>query len=195
MRIAGRVEFRGEADQPEHRIRARSRFAAGMSADARAEGDRVSKRQARVERGIAVLEHHLHRALHLADRNAARAAHLLAVENQGTGIGLDQADQQPRRRRLAAAGLADDAQRFALADLEADRIDGLHDYAPAGLAAVEGEVFRESFRDQHRLPRPADVARIADRYDRRFGVCRDRQSHHALRPSHPSRYGSRRSSG
>src|SRR6516165_6457373 len=168
VRIARGVELRREADQGEHGFRPRSRGAPRMPAYARTEGDRVGKRKARVERGIAVLEHHLYRALHPADGDAAHASDLLAVENQRAGIGFDQANQQPRRRRLPAAGLADDAQRLALADHEADTIDGPHDNAGAEPVAVEGKMLREVLRDQHRLPWPADIARIAHQ----CGLCR-----------------------
>src|SRR6516162_7994413 len=111
-----------------------------MAAYARAESDGVRKRQARVERGIAVLEHHLHRALHFAYGNAVVASDLLAIEDQGTGVGLDQADQEPRRGRLAAPGLPHNAERLAFAELEAECIDGLHHRAPAAPATREGEM-------------------------------------------------------
>ena len=39
---------------------------------------------------------------------------------------LEQPGDQPARRRLAAAGLADEAEGLALCDGEVDAVDGLH---------------------------------------------------------------------
>ena len=49
-------------------------------------------------------------------------------------VGLHQPQQQPRGRRLAAAGLAHEPERLAAHDVERDAVDGLH---RADLAAEE----------------------------------------------------------
>ena len=57
----------------------------------------------------------------------------LAVKDDFAGVRLDQVQQQPRRRRLAAAGLADNAERLAFGDVERDavyRLDGVSHKPP-----------------------------------------------------------------
>src|SRR6202008_2841215 len=44
----------------------------------------------------------------------------LAAEGDVAVVGVDQGEDDPRRRRLAGAGLADDPERLAGADLERD---------------------------------------------------------------------------
>src|SRR5262245_13423097 len=63
-------------------------------------------------------------------------------------------DDGARRRRFAAAGLADEPQRLACAELETDAVDGPHvpDYAPQH-AGRDGVVPREP--SQLELPNAA----------------------------------------
>ena len=70
----------------------------------------------------------------------------LTVEHHGAGIRLDQAHQQTGGGRFAAAGFADDAERFALADGEGDVVHRLHrgDLA-VEQAAADGEVLAQAF--------------------------------------------------
>ena len=99
--------------------------------NARAERDGVLDRQPRVERGVAVLEDHLHlfaEGVEIERRGADR----LAVEQDVSGVGRDDLHDQPGGRGLAAAGLADDAERLALGDVEVDAVDRAHHRA--GLA-------------------------------------------------------------
>jgi hypothetical protein len=99
----------------------------------RAEGDGVLDGQARVERGVAVLEHHLHLAAELAQRQVRPAD--APVEDDLAASG-DQVHQQPRGGGLAAARFADDAERLALAHVEVDAVDRAHDLpVAAGRAA------------------------------------------------------------
>ena len=53
------------------------------------------------------------------------AAMSTAVERDRAGRRVDEAEQQPPDRRLAAAGLADEAERLAAPDREADAVDRL----------------------------------------------------------------------
>ena len=86
-------------------------------------GDDRADRLARVQRRVRVLEDHLHLA---AQRLAARAPRerrdVAAVErDRARSSASSSRSDQPRGRRLAAARLADDAERLALADVERRR--------------------------------------------------------------------------
>ena len=79
--------------------------------------------QARVQRRVRVLEHHLQFAAvgpHLAPRQPVDA---LAVDPDLAGGRLDQLQDRLAGGRLAAAALADQAQGLALGDVERDAVD------------------------------------------------------------------------
>ena len=88
-------------------------------------GDDAAGRHARIERRVRVLEHHLHALAVRAHRAGVEMRDVLAVEADRAGGRLDQAQQQRADRRLAAAGLADEAERLARRDREADAVDRL----------------------------------------------------------------------
>ena len=106
-------------------------------------------RHARVERRERVLEDDLHLA---ADRLQLRAATAASGRpwspswrKQTSPLGrLRRPQDQSPGRGLAAAGLADQAERLALVDLEADAVDGLDlaDHA-AQQPALDREVLLE----------------------------------------------------
>ena len=73
-------------------------------------GDDVARRHARVQRGVWILEHHLHTAAERQQLLAAQAERVDAVEPHGARIGALQHQQCPCQRRLSAAGLADQAE-------------------------------------------------------------------------------------
>src|SRR5438270_379135 len=77
----------------------------------------------RVERGEGVLEDDLHVAAEAAELTAAGCEHVLAVEGDGTGSGLYEAENHTSEGGLAAAGFANQSQRFALRDIERDAVD------------------------------------------------------------------------
>ena len=143
----------------------------------RSERDGILNGEPRIERGVAVLEHHLHATTQHAHRQ--RGADRFAVEDDLADIGGDQADDEPRCGRFSAAGLADDAQDLALADREAHVIDRAHDATPAEQAAAELEVLAQGAHLEQRLLWAADVG---DRCKR-------------LSLGHPSRSARRRSTG
>jgi len=121
----------------------------------RAEGDRIFDREAWIQRGERILEHHLHLAAHVAECEAVLSADGEAVEQQLALVGLDQADQQPRGRGLAAARLADDAERLALGDGEVHAVDRLHRREGAvEHAAAHREVLDQAAHREQRLRRP-----------------------------------------
>ena len=104
-------------------------------------GDLVADREHRVQRGHRLLEDHgdpvaadrTHRRLVEAEQIAALEAHR-AVDD-AADLGRQQPQDRQRGDALAAAGFADDAERLAGIDREADAVDGARD-------AVLGEEMR-----------------------------------------------------
>ena len=76
-------------------------------------GDAVADRHARIEAGERVLEDDLHRAPAAAQRLAVERGEVLAEPQHAARGRLDQAQDRAAERRLAAAALADHAQRLA----------------------------------------------------------------------------------
>ena len=62
---------------------------------------------------------------------AAQGQNVASLESGLARVRFREAQEGPDDRRLAAAGLADKAERLPAPDLEADVIDGAHDSAPA----------------------------------------------------------------
>ena len=89
-------------------------------------GDGRSDRHPRIERAVGVLEDDLHPAAHLAQGVGLQAHQVDAVERHLAVRGLAEPDQRAAGGALAAAGLADEAQRLAAADRERDAVDRLH---------------------------------------------------------------------
>ena len=84
--------------------------------------DRGADRAARIERAIGVLEHDLHALAVRPQRARPSSVATSAPSMQDRAVGrLDQARDAARHRRLARAGLADDAERLAAADLRGRR--------------------------------------------------------------------------
>jgi len=84
--------------------------------------DDVGDGHARVQGRIRVLEHHLHVAPVQVD---VLTVDRVPVEEHLAGGRRVQVDQRAADGRLSAAGLADEAERLALVDLEAHAVDGL----------------------------------------------------------------------
>ena len=85
--------------------------------------DDVADAQARVQRGVGVLEDDLQLAApgpHLLAREAVDA---LAVDADLARSRVDQLQDRFPRGRLAATALADQTQRLALGDVEGDAVD------------------------------------------------------------------------
>src|SRR5258708_24033696 len=128
--------------------------------DTWAEGDRILDCQPRIERRIAVLEHHLHLPAELGEIERDRTD-LFSVEQDLADVGLDDLHDQPRGGRLAAAGLADDAERLALGHLEIDAVDGAHHRSrPREQAALAAEMLDEAADRKERRCRAATIARV-----------------------------------
>ncbi len=89
-------------------------------------GDDVADRQPRVERGQRVLEDHLDVAPELPAAAAVERGDVACPSTTTVPCsGGSHLEDLHDRRRLAAAGLADQAERLALADVEADAVDGV----------------------------------------------------------------------
>jgi hypothetical protein len=73
--------------------------------------------------------------------------------------------QQPRGGGLAAAGLADDADGFALGDRERDVIDRAHGLALGKQIAAHRKMFCQAVDLQQRLRRAADILDPFQRFD------------------------------
>ncbi len=101
--------------------------------------DDIARCHARVERGERVLEHDLHRAAIRPQRGLAQRRDILAIESDRAAGRLDQSQHGARYRRLAAAGFADQAERLAGAEREADAVDRMHG---ADLAAKHAAAHR-----------------------------------------------------
>ena len=93
--------------------------------DQRLADDRAD-RHARVERGVGILEDDLHVAAQRAQRLAVERDDALAFEPHLARGRLDEPQDAAPGGRLAAAGFADEPQRLAGADLEADTVDRVH---------------------------------------------------------------------
>ena len=89
-------------------------------------GDRVAHSEARVQGRPRILEHRLDPGAELAQLRAGERVDVAAVEEHAPGGRPLEAKQEARGRRLAAAGLADEAERLLASDREADAVDRLH---------------------------------------------------------------------
>ena len=114
-------------------------------------------RQARVQRGIGILKHHLH--LPVQSRWPCRRRRPPAVETIVPLSGGDEMHHQPRRRRLAAAGLADDTEGLALPT--AKETSSTACTSPTGRSASRacGEMLGQCARQQWRAGPPRSSRR------------------------------------
>ena len=126
------------------------------------DGERLGERRvdgvARVQRRVGVLEDHLHAA---GESAVARHADRLAVEQDAPGRDRRQPADGAQHRRLARAGLADDAEGFARRDGEADaahRVDALRAVAEHDLRGRRPRAWRASSLSRHGSCAPGRVA-------------------------------------
>ncbi len=113
--------------------------------DAQRLGDDLAHSHAWVERRVGILEDDLHLPPHLAHLAPRETGDVAPVEEDLAGRGLRQLHDRPPERCLAAAGLADDAERLAGAHAEVDAVDRM-DLADLALqeAAADREVLDEA---------------------------------------------------
>ncbi len=103
-------------------------FALELPQPAQRIGNGRERGEPRVDTLAGVLEHHLDATAVAIARKAARGnerqvAGMEADESRGR---VEQPGHQPHQRRFSAAGFADQADALALADGEADVVDGMH---------------------------------------------------------------------
>ena len=115
-------------------------------------GQDLAHGHARIERGVGVLEDDLHVPAQPAQRVLVEVGDLLALEAHRARGRVHQAQHQPAGGRLAAAGFADQRQRLAAGDLEADVVDGAHqaDQLAADQAAADREMLDQAVDLQDR---------------------------------------------
>src|SRR5687767_593592 len=78
-----------------------------------------------IQRRVGILEDHLYPPADILQVSRVRAKDIFAVKQCLAGARLLQAHQGARHRRLAAAALADQPQRFTFVNREIDTINGL----------------------------------------------------------------------
>ena len=105
---------------------------------------RIAHRQARVERGIRVLEHELDVTPQRLQRGAFQRRDVAAGHFHPTALVRDQPRQRTAGGALAAARLTHQRQRFAGLQLEADLLDRMH----LTLDAAEHAAAQRKARDQ-----------------------------------------------
>ena len=138
--------------------------------------DAVADRRPRVERRERVLEDDLHPAPVRLQGRALQPGDVRPVEQDLARRRVDEPEQQPADGRLAAARLADEAERLAPADLEAHAVDGLDEPdGPLEDAALDREVLDQVADDDERLGCQA-LARV-----RGAGDGRDRRRRRLIR--------------
>ncbi|MCY1372993.1 hypothetical protein D9M69_602400 [compost metagenome] len=121
-----------------HRLHLLAPFDAGQpGVDRQRLGQLVTDLLPRVERGIGVLEDHLHVPAQLPAVFLAGARHFAAGDLQGAGGGLLDQGQGAGEGGLAAAGLADHGEGAAGCQFEGHAIEGA--YQGVGLEQATGD--------------------------------------------------------
>ena len=94
-------------------------------------GDDLPDRHARIERRVRILKDHLHVPPRAAQLRAVRAAPCRVPEQHVAAGRFDEPQHRPPEGRLAAAGFADEPERFAGQDVERHAVDRLDDAVAA----------------------------------------------------------------
>ena len=85
-------------------------------------GEDAADRVPRIKRGHRVLKDHLHATAQRSARFFVKRGDIAAVEDDRARDRLDQPKQRPAQRGLAGAGLADNTDRLAFADVNVDAV-------------------------------------------------------------------------
>ena len=104
---------------------------------------------ARIERGIRILEHHLHAPARRSRLRREGTAQILAIEQDAAGVGCSKPDQKFRNRALAAAALADQGDELVFGNMERRTFTAVTLCAQAQKAAADRIVFFQPFHLQH----------------------------------------------
>src|SRR5438552_4781161 len=114
--------------------------------------DDRAHRHSWIERRVRVLEDDLHLLAERAQRSLIERGDVLALERDLTGGRLDQAEDRAARGGLAAARLADEAQRLAGHDVERHVVHRVHTrHLAREQAATDREVLLEVANLEERL--------------------------------------------
>ncbi len=107
-------------------------------------GQDIAHAHARVEAGERILEHHLDAAPHAAQAPGREVIDTLAIQHHLAGGDVEQPQDGPADRRLAAAGLADQRQRLAARDLKGHAVHRIDPFRSAAeQSATDREVLLE----------------------------------------------------
>src|SRR5437763_15235118 len=102
------------------------------------QAQRVSERAthglARIERGVRILKHHLHRACETAAIGRWVRANLYAVDRDRAARGRHEANDRQRDGRFAASGFADEAKALARAQRKVHAVHRMKDARSAAEA-------------------------------------------------------------
>ena len=137
--------------------------------DLEALGDNVADLASRVQRGDRILKIIWSRRTGTAHLARRQAGEIRALEANRAAGGPGQLQHRTGRRGLAAAGLADDPERFALQDVEADPGDGMRNRNPARRGT---RPIRSSTRSSSSLTAQSGFARTRPSADLRFRIRR-----------------------
>src|SRR5215211_2961217 len=154
MRVAAAQVRQPRQPHPgERRLDPLAMLDAGQAGVGERLGERALDREARIDGVEGVLEDELRLLAKGAQTEPGERAERLALEEDGAGARLDELQEQAPGRRLAAAGLAEEADALALIDRETDAVDGANHRVFAG----------ERFRDA--APRRVVLLNVARLYE------------------------------
>ena len=88
--------------------------------------DNVSRRHARVQRGVRVLKNNLHLAADWPHIGLIQVGDITAVKLDAAFGGIEQPEHGSAHGRFAAAAFAHQAEGFALIDVKTDAIDRIN---------------------------------------------------------------------
>ena len=108
-------------------------------------------RHAGIERRIGILEHDLHALSHPAEVGFAEGAQVRAAEVDLPAARLDQAEDAARKRRLPAAGLADEPERLSPAHVERHTVHCAKLCRTAARVALDAERLLDRVDPQRRF--------------------------------------------
>ena len=135
-----------EADCAQQLVDALTAVEAVEGVDAEWLGDDLADRHPWIQRRVGILKDDLELTPHLAHPLAAVLRDVLAVEDDLAGSALQQLDDRPTERRLAAPGLTDESESLPGSHREVDAVDGVHlTDGPLQQSRANGEVLEEPF--------------------------------------------------
>ena len=161
MRVAPGELRRRETHRGQQFPRPFARFRRRHPMDFGGKGDGVFNRQAGVQGGVGILEHHLHLAAIILQRYPTAEiipANRFAIKDHLPRAGVQQAHQQAGGGGFAAAAFAHNAQGFTFAHAERDTINRANlPHLAAKQATPDGEMLHEASGFEQRLSGAAAI--------------------------------------